>query len=643
MAEHRSPRAAAKPADRATVIDVDFSEVRTGEDVRQRGWFWHWNELHTEYGPLLRQSGIGLLTSYIVYTDRREGSPHRGYAFPSLQLQAAFTGADRAELITINQILVALDLLEIRKEMVTRADEQGRKWRVPHNLYRVKDKSDSRHLTAADVLRVLELAEKKREVYRHIRHIFSTGFTPISRGNVWHGLREELRETPLWARLAVRAERDEAKFSERSRAGHAARKGNASGSTSDAGPALEPIPSIEELRGEVGPIPAGQETTAGGETDPAVDTERVDEETSVAGSNRGSATNVAGSNDGLDPVSSSMDGPSNRAPATSVAPSNPMYNQSFQTTRTTTGAGSNGGNQEVKRRGVTAPPELVNESVTIESPTLSQDSAPGHGPDRAAALVAFGEANGREASPAEERLLAGIAAEGEALIGQGVTSGWAVVRAAIYEAVDSGSSYVAPKRVREIVRRWLRDGGAGHGAWGEGSEERDQRIEEMGQGPEDRGRGSGVSRQSRDDLVAKGEGQPASTIEVGDMDGDSADREASTEDRSPSSHAPRPTAPDRFWVEEGSISSTLLWETIVGDLAERGIGRGSDLEMYLRPARLVGRSGQRGFQLEAPNGHARRRIELHWLAELERGLARLLGGTGWEIELTVRGDLRRAG
>src|SRR5687768_13140147 len=201
MTDHRSPRPATTSTEPATVIDVDFSEVRTGEDVRQRGWFWHWNELHTEHGPLLRQSGIGLLTSYIVYTDRRENSPQRGYAFPSLQLQAAFTGADLAELITINQILVALDLLEIRKEMVTRADEQGRKWRVPHNLYRVKDKSDSRHLIAADVLRVLELAEQKREVYRHIRHVFSAGFTPISRGNVWHQLLPELRETELWQRL----------------------------------------------------------------------------------------------------------------------------------------------------------------------------------------------------------------------------------------------------------------------------------------------------------------------------------------------------------------------------------------------------------------------------------------------------------
>lgn len=629
MTEHRSPRQGAPSPDRATVIDVDFSEVRTGEDVRQRGWFWHWNELHTEYGPLLRQSGIGLLTSYIVYTDRREGSPHRGFAFPSLQLQAAFTGADRAELITINQILVALDLLEIRKEMVTRADEQGRQWRVPHNLYRVKDKSDSRHLTAADVLRVLELAERKREVYRHIRHIFSAGFTPISRGNVWHALREELRETPPWQRLAARAARDEARFSARSRAGHAARK-STTGAASGMDPALEPIPSIEELRGEQAPIAGVQATTAGGEIVPGVGAAPVDGETSVAKSNRGSAARVAPSNEGSDPDSSTMDDPSNRAPATRVAPSNPMYDQSFQTTRTTTASDSSEGIDQTRRGGVTAAPEPVNDAVTEESPALSQVTAPGHGPDRAAALLAFTEANGREASPAEERLLAGIAGEGDGLIGGEISSGWAVVRAAIYEAVDSGSSYVAPKRVREIVRRWLRDGGAGteDGSGG--------RIE----GGRQEAGAAGLLRQ---DLVATGEAQPASVTEGGALEGDAACREASAENQSPASDAPRPTPPDRFWVPEGSISSTLLWETIVGELAEQGTGRRGDIEMYLRPARLVGRSGERGFLLEAPNGHARRRIELHWRAELERGLTRLLGGTAWQIEVTVRDDLRRAG
>ncbi len=154
-------------------IDVDFTEVRTGEDTRQRGWFWHWNELHTEYEPLLKHSGIGLITSYIVWTDRREHSPYHGYAFPSLQSQAAFSGSDRAELITINRILVALDLIEIRKEMILRADAQGRRWRVPHNLYRVKDRSGSPHLTAADVEQVMTPGRgAQRGLSAHPPHLY---------------------------------------------------------------------------------------------------------------------------------------------------------------------------------------------------------------------------------------------------------------------------------------------------------------------------------------------------------------------------------------------------------------------------------------------------------------------------------------
>ena len=184
------------PTDEHGVTGIDFTEVRTGEDTRQRGWFWHWNELHTEYEPLLKHSGIGLITSYIVWTDRREHSPYRGYAFPSLQSQAAFSGSDRAELITINRILVALDLLEIRKEMVLRVDEQGHNWRVPHNLYRVKDRSGNPHLTARDVLRVLDLAEERKDVYRHIRHIFTSAFVPVSRTNIWHQLLPDLAPLP---------------------------------------------------------------------------------------------------------------------------------------------------------------------------------------------------------------------------------------------------------------------------------------------------------------------------------------------------------------------------------------------------------------------------------------------------------------
>src|SRR4051812_22596900 len=73
---------------------------RAGADARRRGWFWHWNSIVTQYAPLVGLKGIGLLNSYTVWTDRRDESPHRGYAFPSQQAEADFYGEERAELIT---------------------------------------------------------------------------------------------------------------------------------------------------------------------------------------------------------------------------------------------------------------------------------------------------------------------------------------------------------------------------------------------------------------------------------------------------------------------------------------------------------------------------------------------------------------
>ncbi|MEX2314823.1 MAG: hypothetical protein WD628_03830, partial [Thermomicrobiales bacterium] len=162
------------------------SQERAGVDARRRGWFWHWNNVVTQYAPLIGLKGVGLLNSYTVWTDRRDESPHRGYAFPSQQSEAGFYGEERAELITINKILVALDLIEIRKEMLTRVDERGRRWRVPHNLYRVRDRPDGVDLRASDVMCVANLAKQDAAVFRYVRRVFSDRFRPIDGDNVWH-------------------------------------------------------------------------------------------------------------------------------------------------------------------------------------------------------------------------------------------------------------------------------------------------------------------------------------------------------------------------------------------------------------------------------------------------------------------------
>ena len=189
-------------------VTAEGATATAGQDIRHRGWYWHWNTLITQYAPLLGLKGVGLLNSYTVWTDRREGSPHQGYAFPTQDAEGKFYGEGREELITLNKILVALDLIAIHKEMVLRQDDRNRRWRVPHNFYRVKDPRDGLVLNLPAVVRVLELANRDRNVFRSIRHIFGAQFAPIDRTSIWHYLLPELRQMTLWQQLAERAERE---------------------------------------------------------------------------------------------------------------------------------------------------------------------------------------------------------------------------------------------------------------------------------------------------------------------------------------------------------------------------------------------------------------------------------------------------
>ncbi len=74
-------------------------------------------------------------------------------------------------------------------------------------------------------------------------------------------------------------------------------------------------------------------------------------------------------------------------------------------------------------------------------------------------LSCFTSANGREASPLERELLAELETEFDAAARRaGATAAdWLV--AAIREAVNSGSRFVAPKRIREILARWAAEPG----------------------------------------------------------------------------------------------------------------------------------------------------------------------------------------
>jgi hypothetical protein len=206
--------------------------------------------------------------------------------------------------------------------------------------------------------------------------------------------------------------------------------------------------------------------------------------------------------------------------------------------------------------------------------------APANGPDRAAALTAFAEANERRPTAADERLLGGIADEA------GSAQGWSVVAAAIYEAVDSGSAYVAPKRIREIVRRWLRDG----------------LPEDIGGAP-------------RLEIGIPAEVEPDSSAPEEDLD-------------CPAENRP-------FWVAEAGIGSVQLWAAVVDMIAQQGSARPAEIHDYLKPAVLLERTGPAALRLGVPHDLARQRIERRWRTALEDAVAQLLGGAGWELEIEV--------
>ena len=466
----------------ATTGEVDglnlapAAETRGGEDARRRGWFWHWNSIVTQYAPLLGLKGVGLLNSYTVWTDRREESPHRGYAFPSQQSEADFYGEDRAELITINKILVALDLIEIRKEMVLRTDERGRRWRVPHNFYRVKDHADGFGLTARDVLRVVELADRDKAVYRYVRRIFSPRFAPIDHDNAWHRILPELRGTEPWRRLAARAAAEEDRASARTRAGHAARRAPG-----------DPTPEVGVVAGADFFVPdtGDDAATTRNQNDTARGASPTPLTTSVATSNEGSNPDVGDANNGSTAKRATSVGPANQAGPTAVEPSNRTYHQDDLTTTTRhdpqesepppaaeTGAAARPLHRAPPYRHPAAnahPAEAGNLDTTPRLPSPvpqllptgpGDHDAPADAPGEAAAIRSFEEANARPATPAERNLLRGLADRFDpaARSATDPASGWAWVAAAVYEAVDAGSAFVAPRRIREILGRWEREG-----------------------------------------------------------------------------------------------------------------------------------------------------------------------------------------
>jgi len=615
------PAASAEPgisADPAKAIaGLETTTARTGEDSRRRGWYWHWNHIVTQYAPLIGLEGVGLLNSYTVWTDRREESPLRGYAFPSQQSEAAFYGQDRAELITINKILVALDLIEIRKEMVVRADEQGRRWRVPHNLYRVKDHGDGTNLTADDVLRVVELADRDRAVYRRVRHIFSARFAPIDASNVWWRILDDLAANPVWLRLAERVAVEESRATARTKAGHAARKGSffvpADGDTAtpgdtdnDSGAAIGA--GVEPT--SVAPINSGFAV--------GVAASNSGSGVGVAPVNSGSTTDVGGSNRASGRRRPSMVAGTDNAAPTSVEPVNTTKNQDVNTTTTTTtmtagdekAAGTTGDSGAATGVAAVGTGGEPGAAVAPVAAGPGERPAPGDGPGEAAGIRAFEEANGRASTPAEQRLLREIAAQTDSAArtsGACGGSGWGWVAAVTYEAVEAGSAFVAPRRLREIVGRWSREGAPG--------EDRAARVPQAP--PAAAPVATGVVARERD-AASDAAAQPEAVAE-------GFARGARHVVESATGVAAAPAEPGVFFLPECGMNSAQVWATTLSELQLGGGLAADEVTSWVRPARLLARRADGVVVIGAPNPLAQRRLATRYGHALATALARVIG------------------
>jgi hypothetical protein len=562
QAARRDPRVTGVVGDRS-----DANTERSGDDTRRRGWFWHWNSIVTQYAPLIGLKGFGLLNSYTVWTDRREESPTRGYAFPSQQREAAFYGEDRAELITINKILVALDLIEIRKEMVLRADEKGRRWRVPHNFYRVKDQGDGFTLSADAVDRVVELADNDAAVYRYVRRIFSEKFAPIDGANVWHAILEELRPTERWQRLAAKTAKTEKRASARSKAGHASRRAQTT----------EEVFSLPDDGDTATP-----ETTAAAtgfdSGDMANDSRNDSAETTVAESNTGSGVDVAPANNGSSLKRPTGDGKSNRGRPTSVRPSNRTYHQESTTTTE------------------------IQDDRSTEVGALPETPPPVELPMRNRAIRQFEEANDRAATTAEQRLLAALVRDLEKRTGLDEVEAWRWIGDAVDEAVAAGSAYVAPRRVGEIVIRWSRDG--------RGDSRVDNPKSAQSQGfPRPVTREGGASHRLAQGVVTGGDG---------------AGQRSGRRTVPPPPRRGDPVRVPSFEVPVCGLSNHQVWSAVVDEVERGGSMPRVDVDAWLRVSGIVGVRGE-ALVVGVPNVLAERRAAGRYLSTLAEAVERVTG------------------
>jgi len=167
-------------------------------------------------------------------------------------------------------------------------------------------------------------------------------------------------------------------------------------------------------------------------------------------------------------------------------------------------------------------------------------------------------------------------------------SGWGWLEAAVWDAVEAGSAFVAPRRVREILLRWERDGFP--------------QPRDPGPPRPEPPHGLPVRRAPRDDVAPP--------------------------------QAPAPL----FTIEEVGLSNRQVWAATLAELVRRGDASRADVETWLRPAGLIGRDGAI-LLVGTPNAVARDRIVSRLLPALREALAATIGlAVAVEVVVETRVD-----
>jgi len=389
-------------------------------DLRRSGWSWGWDTLAREFAGLLHQTGIGVYFTYATYTDNRKESPYRGSSYTGVEALADFSGESAEDIRTINKLLTALALARFETNTVYIPGKDGR--RATRNRLHCFLLDRDPHLTPDDVLSVLRLALTDTKVYRYIRHLFRPTFRPIDRANdatgtprenpnSWYRILPVIKRCSEWRELSVRADKDYVAVRERN---------------------LHGVEAAARRHAE----------------------RNADLETILRGTEDGDSTILPNWEDASslpisDPASPSVLPATEEDRPTRVPDTDENHDQEFH---------NQGKPEENTQNDLT--------TTTTREQVFEQPDVPVNAKDAelisslADVFALFGQANRRPASTVEQELLRELVNDfdGPAQARQHDGSGTTWVMAAIVEAVDAGSNFVSPKRVRTICERWARDG-----------------------------------------------------------------------------------------------------------------------------------------------------------------------------------------